>query len=117
MIDAIFKASGLTYRQGRYLNPPPVTYGIYFDDQTLDGPDAYGPDLYGLGQTGRPCIVRHDVMVELYEPSPDPDAEAAFEAELTARGILWTKEDRYWLQNAQRYQVIYNFTYYEKRRT
>lgn len=105
MIDTILTASGIPYRQGRFLNPPAETYGIYFDNLTVDGPDP----LPGVPQT-----VRHDVMVELYEPQPDPDAEAALEAEFRARGLPWTKEDRYWLQNVQRYQVVYEFNYNEK---
>jgi hypothetical protein len=64
-----------------------------------------------------PYIVTHDVMVELYEPVTDPDSEARLEAQLNARGLQWTKQDRYWLQNVQRYQVIYEFNYNEKRRT
>jgi hypothetical protein len=40
--------------------------------------------------------------------------EAAIEAELDARGLPWTKEDRYWLQDVRRYQVLYEFTYTNK---
>ena len=109
MIDSILTASGIPYRQSRYLNPPTSTYAIYFDAQEADGPDP-------VATAGLPVIVRHDVSVELYEPEQDPAAEAAVEAELNARGILWTKEARYWLQNVQRYQVVYAFNYNEKRR-
>ena len=42
--------------------------------------------------------------------------EAAIEAAICAKGLLWAKEDRYWLQSVQRYQVVYTFDYYEKRR-
>jgi tetratricopeptide (TPR) repeat protein len=42
------------------------------------------------------------------------DAETAIEAELDARGIPWSKQDRYWLQDVQRYQVIYTFSYTSK---
>ena len=58
----------------------------------------------------------HSVTVELYEPAPDDAAEAALEAQLNARGIPWDKQDRYWLQAEQRYQVVYDFDYVEKRR-
>lgn len=109
MINEILKASGLPHRQGRYPNPPAGTYAIYFDNLTSDGPDPVG--------TAVPRIVRHDCMVELYEPKADATAEAAVEAALNTRGLHWTKEDRYWLQNVQRYQVIYEFTYNEKVRT
>jgi hypothetical protein len=39
MIDTILTASGIPYRQGRFLNPPAKTYAIYFDSQEADGPD------------------------------------------------------------------------------
>ena len=109
MIETILTASGLPYRQGRFLHPPAKTYAVYFDDKETDGPDPVG--------VAAPHIVRHDCMVELYEPQPDHDAEAALERELNAQGLSWTKQDRYWLQNVQRYQVIYEFNFTEKVRT
>lgn len=109
MLETMLKASGIPAKQGRFTNPPPKTYAVYFDDQdTTDGPDP----LPGVA----PMLVNHDCMVELYEPTPDPAAEAAFEAELIKKGISWQKQDRYWLQNVQRYQVIYEFNFNEKRR-
>lgn len=111
MIDTILTASGIPYRQGRFLRPPEETYAVYFDNVETDG-----PDLVTLLASTRPRVVRHDVMVEIYEPSQDPDAEAALEAALDAQGLDYTKQDRYWLQNVQRYQVIYEFNYTDKRR-
>ena len=58
----------------------------------------------------------HDITVELYEPAPNDDAEAAIEAALDAAGVEWSKQDRYWLSDVQRYQVLYEFTYITKRR-
>ena len=110
MLHEILNASRIPYRQGRYLNPPEETYAVYFDDLTADGPDP-------IPLPNRPYMLRHDVMVELYEPRPDTASEESIEAELNARGILWAKEDRYWLQNVQRHQVVYEFTYFEKVRT
>ena len=110
MIETILTASGIPYRQGRFLRPPAETYAVYFDNVETDGPDPV-PSL-----ASRPRVVRHDVMVELYEPSPDPEAEAALEAALDAQGLDYTKQDLYWLQNVQRYQVIYEFTFTDKRR-
>ena len=105
MIKTILKAAGLLFWQGRASDPPAETYAVYFDDVTADGPDGYNR------------IFTHDVTVELYEPRQDDDAEAAIEAELNARGIPWTKQARYWLDDVRRYQVIYEFSYIEKRRT
>ena len=109
MIETILTASGIPYKRARYLHPPAETYAVYFDELTTDGPDPVG--------AGMPQIVNHDVMVELYEPTLDPDAEAKLEAQLNARGIQWTKQAAYWLQNVQRYQVIYEFNFKDKRRT
>jgi hypothetical protein len=87
---------------------PAETHAVYFDDVTVETADRV--------PTGGPLprIVTHDVTVEVYEPSPDDETEAAIEAELDARGIPWSKQDRYWLQDAQRYQVIYTFSYTTK---
>lgn len=107
MLDEILTASGIPYRESRFPHPPAETYAVIFDDQEVDGPDSFA---------GTPCIVRHDITVELYEPKPDLSAEGALESALGVRGIHHRKQSRYWLQNVQRYQVIYEFYYIEKRR-
>lgn len=104
MIKKILTAAGVKHRRTRFLTPPASTYAVYMDDQSTDGPDGIN------------AVITHDYTVELYEPSPDDEAEAAVEAALDAEGLRWTKQDRYWLQDVQRYQVIYEFTYIEKRR-
>lgn len=103
-VDDILTASGVKYRQARFPKPPLETYAVYMDDVSADGPD-------GINR-----IYTHDYTVEVYEPAPDDTAEAAIEAAIDAAGLPWTKQDRYWLQDVQRYQVIYEFTYIEKRR-
>lgn len=108
MVNDILTASGIKYRRGRFLKPPTGTYAVYMDDTTVDGPD-------GL-PAGASFIVTHDVTVELYEAHPDDAAEAVLEAAILAAGLTWTKQDRYWLHTEQMYQVIYEFTYREKRR-
>ena len=108
MIRDILTASGIPYRQGRYPFPPAETYVVYFDElDTSDGPDPV---------PGAPQLVRHNCSVELYEPEADPAAEERLEALFAANGLRWTKQDRYWLQNTQRYQVVYEFSFTEKRR-
>lgn len=102
MINQILKAAGVTYRRTRFPKPPAGTYAVYMDDISTDGPDD------------RNSIFTHDYTVEVYEPTPDDATEKAIEAALNARGIQWTKQDRYWLQDEQRYQVIYEFTHISK---
>ena len=102
MIHEILTASGLPFKETQFLRPPAKTYAVYMDDVEADG-----GDLENL-------ILHHDATIELYEPTPDPEAEKAIETQLNARGIKWQKQSRYWLQDAQRYQVIYEFSYIEK---
>ena len=106
MVNEILKASGIPYRRSRFLRPPAGTYAVYMDDVEASGSD--GAEV---------LVLRHDITVELYECKPDDAAEAAIEAAIAAAGLVWTKQDRYWLQNVQRYQVVYEFSYYTKRRT
>lgn len=102
MIKTILTDAGLPFRRSRFTKPPADTYAVYMDDVETDGPDGIN------------AIFHHDVTVELYEPRPDDAAEAAIEAALNAHGMRWRKQDRYWLQDVQRYQVIYEFNYTEK---
>lgn len=105
MVNDILTASGIPFRRGRFIAGKVPTYAVYTDEITTDGPD------------GLPWILHHDITVELFEAKPDDKAEAALEAAIAAAGLHWTKQDRYWLQTEQRYQVIYEFEYTEKRRT
>lgn len=105
MVNNILDTAGIKYRETRFTGTRPPTYAVYFDDVSTDGPD------------GLNLIQAHDITIELYESQPDDAAEAALEAAMDAKGVRWTKQARYWLQDEQRYQVIYEFTYYTKRRT
>lgn len=105
MVNNILSTAGVKYRKTRFPQPPAETYAVYLDDVSTDGPD------------GLNLIQTHDITVELYEPAPDDATEAALEAAMDAAGVRWQKQDRLWLQDEQRYQVIYEFTYYTKRRT
>lgn len=104
MVNKILTDAGVKHKRTRFLSPPADTYAVYMDDVETDGPD------------GIPAIFTHNYTIEVYEPTPDDATEAAIEAALNAAGVQWTKQDRYWLQNEQRYQVVYEFTHIEKRR-
>lgn len=105
MANEALTAAGIPHRRGRFPKPPAGTYAVWTDDIDTDGPDGMPPRIF-----------RHNVTIELYEPKPDDTAEAALEAELSARGLHWSKQDRYWLPTEQLYQVVYDITYTEKRR-
>ena len=110
MIKEILTASGITFRRAQFRKPPAGTYAVYFDDVDVDGADPV--TLHSAA--GLPCIYHRSVSVEIYEPHQDDAAEAAIEAAMRAMGIAWHKEDRYWLQDVQRYQVVYTFSYTSK---
>ena len=104
MVTKILKEAGVKFRQSRYMPPLPSTYAVYFDDREAGGADDIN------------CLITHNITIEVYEDKPDDATEAAIEAALDARGLEWTSQARYWIQEEQRYQVIYEFTYIEKRR-
>ncbi len=105
MVTKILDKAGVKYRQSRYTAKPlPITYAVYFDDREAGGADGIN------------CLITHNITIEVYESKPDDATEAAIEAALDEAGIEWTSQARYWIQEEQRYQVIYEFTYIEKRR-
>lgn len=110
MVHEILTAAGVEHARGRFLRLPEGTCAVYFDDVEVSTADRIpSPDL-----KAPPRIYTHDVTIELYEPAPDDDKETAIEAELDARWIEWSKQDRYWLKDLQRYQVVYEFSYTSK---
>lgn len=105
MVDDILTEVGVQFRRSRFPKPPSETYIVFTDDEETNGADV-APNM----------VINHNVTVEVYEASPDDGTEAAVETALNKRGLAWDKQDRYWLQSEQRYQVAYDFSYYEKRR-
>lgn len=104
MVKDILTTAGVNYKKARFAAPPSGSYAVYTDDIETDGPDGIN------------AIFKHHITVELYESQPDDATEAAIEAAIDAAGLVWTKQDRFWIQTEQRYQVIYEFEYIEKRR-
>lgn len=103
MLNEITAATGIPFRETQWVGKPPAeTYGILLDDITADGADD------------KNFTYTHDTTLELYEPKPDPTAEKSLEDWLNDRGLKWTKQSRYWITEALRYQVVYDFSYTEK---
>lgn len=102
MINEILKAIGVPFIETAFDRTPPGDYAVYMDVVDADGPDR--------------CtrIFTHNITVELYEAKPNPKLEQTLEGQLNSRGIKWSKQSRYWVTGADRYQVIYEFTYKEK---
>lgn len=107
MVNLILEGAGFvankTYKETRFLKPPTVTYAIYNDSYESRGAD----DLNLLKE--------HDATIELYQYSPDPESERRIEEELDAHGLEYTKQDRFWIASEQLFQVIYDFSYIEKK--
>lgn len=93
---------GQTFKETRFLKPPKTTYAVYMDSFTRRGAD------------GLNLIRDHGYTIELYSYAPDPEAEARIEKSLDALGLEYEKEDRYWIQEEQLYQVVYTFDFIEK---
>ena len=102
MIDEILKPVGLPYRETLFPRSPAGDYVVYHEDVEADGPDGYNR------------IFTHAVTLELYALEPNPEAEAAIEASLNLWGFHWSKQSRLWVEGAQRYQTIYEFTHIAK---
>lgn len=108
MVNEILTTAGIEHAQGRFLRLPEGTCAVYFDDIEVTAADRVtAPAIL-------PRIYTHNVSIELYEAAPDDPAVAALEAELNARGLEWTKQDRYWLKDLSRYQTVYEFSYTSK---
>lgn len=101
LINAGF-VEGKTFTETRFLKAPRSTYAIYMDSFTSRGADNLN------------MIKEHDYTIELYSYKADPTAEAKIEATLDARGIGYDKQERFYIQDEQLFQVIYEFSYLEK---
>lgn len=102
MVKEILDVTGLPYKESRFLKPPSKTYAIYHDAINRRGGDNIN------------LLSQHDVTIELYEYEPDPESEALIEKTLDALGIEYDKQPRYWIQDQQLHQVVYDFTYHQK---
>ena len=106
MVKTILTEAGFiedkSFKETRFLNPPRETYAVYFDKF-----DSRGADDANL-------LKEHEYTIELYSYTPDPDAEKRVEAAFDLYAIPYTKQERYWIQEEQLYQVVFDFDYIEK---
>lgn len=107
MVNRILTGAGFienqTYKETRFLKPPNVTFAVYNDSKTSRGSDDTN------------FLIDHEVNIEVYEYTPDPGIEKKIEAELDSLGLEWIKQSRYWIAEEQLYQIIYEFSYVEKK--
>ena len=110
MIYDILTAADIPYHSGSSpADLPASTVAYVFDTTSLDGPDRTGRQ-----STAMPCVAKHQIRLELYEPQEDPNSEAALEKHLLMSGLLFTKSPREWQSNVQRYLVTYELSYTSK---
>lgn len=107
MVKGILTGAGLiedeTFTETAFIQPPyDTSYAVY-----LDTIDRRGADNLNL-------IDDHAVSIELYEYSKDPELEARLEKELDKRHIEYHKEPRFWIEDEQLFQVVYDFNYIRK---
>ena len=91
-----------TFKETRFLKAPDVTYCVYLDSVVRRGADNAN------------LITEHRYTVELYAYAPDPAAEDAIEEALDALAIPFEKQPRYWINDEQIFQTVYDFDYIEK---
>lgn len=108
MVREILTAAGFveneTFKATRFLVPPKdVTYAIFFDA------------IKGRGADNLNLIAEHTVTIEVYEYVPDPESEAAIEAQFDAIGQEYEKSERYWINEEQIYMTVYSFYYVSKK--
>lgn len=103
MVKTILTGAGFienkTFKETRFITPPTTTYAVYNDTCNRRGADNIN------------LITDHDVSIELYEYTPDKEAEKRIEDRLDLLGVEYVKQSRYWIQEEQLYQVIYEFEY------
>ncbi len=103
MVKELLDALNIKNREARFLSPPKSgTYAVWFDSF-----DSRGADNLNL-------LRDHDYMIELYEYTPDPKSEREIEVALDQLGIEYTKQNRFFLESEQLYQVIYEFSKLER---
>jgi hypothetical protein len=106
MVKKILTEAGFienkTFKETRFLKAPTDSYCVYMDSFHRRG----GDDIN--------LITEHTYTIELYAYRTDPDAEKRIENALDKFGIVFDKDDRYWIESEQLYQTIYTFGYIEK---
>lgn len=102
MVSKLLEELGIPFRETRFTKAPSVTYAVYHDSLTRRGADD------------KNMVTDHDYSIELYEYAPDPETEAKLEQILDDHAISYEKQERYWLQTEQIYQLIYEFEYTNK---
>ena len=109
MVEKILSYAGFvkdeSFRECRFLISPKSTFATYGDEFECRGSDCMN------------LIRDHSYTIELYADTPDPESERRIAEAFNHFKIQFHKQDRFWIQDEQLYQVIYTFDYVEKMRS
>ena len=104
MIKTILMAAAIPHQEAQYPDPPECTFAVWLESITGGGSDS-SVDIF-----------EHSCTIELYAPTIPAGNEdrARLLAELAARGIHYTTQGWYWLNDIHRYQEVCEFSYFSK---
>lgn len=103
MVKDILEAVGLSYKKSRFLKPPNSIYAVYTDDSS------------GRGSDEKNLLTEHNITIEVYSKKINEEMEIKIENELDERGIEYKKQDWYYIESEQLFQLIYEFSYIKKK--
>lgn len=93
--------TGLPVTNTAFVNPPPLPYVVFLDDQAHSGADD------------KLLLCEHDLSIELYSEDIQEDIEQKIEKELAGKGIEFEKSCG-WICEEGFYQTFYTMTILEK---
>lgn len=102
MVSEILKGLEIPYKEVRFNKTPNTSYAVFTDSKKVYGADK------------RLFLIKHHVFIELYSYSIDFENEGKLEKKFAEFSIDYDKSERVWLDDEQRYQVIYDFEYVER---
>lgn len=94
--DFLTNGMGIPFAFHHWDAPPPMPYGVYFDDHT----ENFGAD-------GKVYRVVRPVNIELYVRQRDPALEKRMEDLLDGAGLYWDKDAVYLGDTERAFQVSY----------
>lgn len=101
LTDAGF-IEGKTFIETRFLQPPRDTFVTYMDT------------IEATGSDDKNRLIKHDYMLEVYSYKPIKPTLKRLESILNSKGIPFTKQSTFWINEAGLFQTIYEFELFEK---
>lgn len=104
MVDEMLEEIGIAHKEIKFNKPPKETYAVWMEDI-----EAYGADDVNL-------YWKHFPTIELYaySESESISSERKIEQYFNERGVAFKKQARFFIQEEQLYQTVYDFEYLSK---